>query len=98
MFQSGHLSLGPPAAWNSTEDTHQRNYASYTSRVFHKKLTDYSPKTDTKNLQKSFFFFLNSVLNVKDENAGRKKGLVVFSNVRGSRVSNPEVSLNKTLL
>ena len=24
-FQSGRLSLGPPAAWNSTEDTRQRN-------------------------------------------------------------------------
>ena len=48
--QSGHLSLGPPAAWNSTEDTHQRNYTSYTPRIITQtKLTDYSPNTDTEN-------------------------------------------------
>lgn len=37
VFQSGHLSLGPPAAWNSTKDTHQRNYTSYTPRISHKQ-------------------------------------------------------------
>lgn len=25
VSQSAHLSLGPPAAWNSTEDTYHRN-------------------------------------------------------------------------
>lgn len=34
VFQSGRLSLGPPAAWNSTEDIHQRNYTSYTPEGF----------------------------------------------------------------
>lgn len=34
VFQSGRLSLGPPAAWNSTEDTHQRNYTSYSPEHF----------------------------------------------------------------
>lgn len=34
VFQSGRLSLGPPAAWNSTEDTYQRNYTSYTPENF----------------------------------------------------------------
>lgn len=49
VFQSGHLSLGPPAAWNSTKDIHQRNYTSYTPQISQTKLTDYSPKIDTKN-------------------------------------------------
>lgn len=34
VSQSGRLSLRPPAAWNSTEDTHQRNYTSYTPENF----------------------------------------------------------------
>lgn len=48
VFQSGHLSLGPPAAWNSTKDTHQRNYTSYSPQMSQTELTDYSPKIDTE--------------------------------------------------
>lgn len=45
VFQSGHLSLGPPAAWNSTEDTQHRNYTSYTPKHF----TDHSLNLPSKD-------------------------------------------------
>lgn len=52
VSQSGHLSLGPPAAWNSTEDTHQRNYTSYTPRISHKQNSQTILQTQTLRIDR----------------------------------------------
>lgn len=59
VFQSGHLSLGPPAAWNSTEDTPEKLNKLHSPNITQTQLTDYSPKIRHWKPIDNKFFKLN---------------------------------------